>query len=230
MGMRFAVLLAALLAAHTAAAASFDCKKTATATERAICADARLSALDDRAFTAYTAAVAALGIGDAPDYRNPMAELLLRGHQDWSTARNRCGTDTNCLLAQYLHRIAVLTFHPDPQAAAPIDAFVGRYAISVEPARELVVMRVPGDAVLVHVAVPAADWTCAFGGIGRLDRAGRLRVVRPDFDATAQGEHAVLLTPTRLGVSLSHAGKADDVSARFCREGGSLEQPYPRRD
>ena len=228
--MRFAVVLAALLAAHTAAAASFDCKGAATATEHAICADARLSVLDDHTFKAYTDAVATLGIGDAPDFRNPVADLLLRGHEEWSAARDRCRTDSTCLLAQYLRRIAVLTFHPDSQAPSPLDPFVGRFAISVEPARELVVMRTPGNAVLVHVAVHSADWTCDFSGIGRLDAAGRLRVVRPDFDGTAQGEHAVLLTPTRLGLSLSHAAKADDISARFCGPGGSLEQPYPRSD
>jgi uncharacterized protein YecT (DUF1311 family) len=228
--MRFAVLLAALLAAHTAAAASFDCKGATTTTERAICADAKLSALDERTFKAYTDAVATLGIGDAPDFRNPVADLLLRGHEQWTTVRDRCGADSNCLLAQYLRRIAVLTFHPDPQAPAPTDVFVGRYAISVDPARELVVMSAPGGAVLVHVSVSSADWTCDFGGIGRLDAAGRLRVTRPDFDGTAQGAHTVVLTRTRLGLALSNADKADDVSSRFCGDGGSLDQPYPRSD
>jgi len=228
--MRLAVLLAALLAAHTAAAASFDCKGASTATEHAICADPKLSALDDRAFKAYTDAVATLGIGDSPDFRNPVADLLLRGHEEWSNARDRCGTDTNCLLGQYLRHIAVLTFHPDPQAPSSLDPFVGRFAIAVEPARELVVMRAPGNVVLVHVSVHSADWTCEFSGIGRLDAAGALRVTRPDFDGTAGGAHSVVLTPTRIGLSLSRADKADDVSARFCGDGGSLEQPYPRAD
>ena len=228
--MRLALLLAVLLAAHTAAAASFDCKGAATPTERAICADGRLSALDDRTFKAYTDAVATLGIGDAPDFRNPVADLLLRGHEQWSTARDHCGTDSTCLLAQYLRRIAVLTFHPDPQAPSPLDKFVGRYAIAVDPQRELVVMRAPGDVVLVHVSVRSTDWTCDFSGIGRLDRAGNLRVTRPDFDGTQQGEHSVVLTQTRIGVTLRNADKADDVSARFCGDGGSLEQPYPRAD
>jgi len=230
MGMRLAILLAALLAAHTAAAASFDCKGAASATERAICADPKLSALDERTFKAYTDAVATLGIGDAPDFRNPVADLLLRGHEAWSAARDRCGTDGNCLLTQYLRRIAVLTFHPDPQAPGPADALVGRYAISVNPARELVVMSALGGVVLVHISVRSQDWTCDFSGIGRLDPAGRLRVTRPDFDGTMQGAHSVVLTPTRLGLALSNAEKSDDVSAKFCGDGGSLDQPYPRSD
>jgi hypothetical protein len=155
---------------------------------------------------------------------------LLRGHEQWTAMRDRCGADGTCLLTQYLRRIAVLTFHPDPQAHGPADAFVGRYAISIPPARELVVMSAPGGVVLVHVSVTSPDWTCDFGGVGRLDAAGRLRVTRPDFAGTAQGAHSIVLTPTRIGVSLSNADKADDVSARFCPGGGSLDQPYPRSD
>lgn len=229
-GMRLAVLLAMLLAAHTAAAASFDCTKAASATERAICADPRLSALDDRAFAAYTAVADTFGVGDSTDFRNPIVDLLLRGHQEWTAARNRCGTNTSCLLAQYLRRIAVLTYHPDPEAPAAVDRFVGRYAISVDPARELVVMRAPGDAVLVHIGVTGTDWTCYFSGVGRLDRNGNLLVVHTDFDGTTQGDHAIVLTPTRVGLALRNANPADDVSAHFCAGNGSLDQPYPRAD
>jgi hypothetical protein len=82
----------------------------------------------------------------------------------------------------------------------------------------------------VHVGVHATDWSCDFAGVGRLDGAGRLRVTRPDFDGTAQGPHTVILTPTRIGLALSNADKADDVSAKVCGDGGSLDQPYPRSD
>jgi uncharacterized protein len=228
--MRFAIVLVLACAAHPAAAASFDCARPASAVERTICADPKLSALDDRAVAAYTAVASTFGIADSADFNNPIVDLLLRGHQEWTTARNRCGTDTNCLLAQYLRRIAVLTYHPDPQAPAPIDSFVGRYAIGVDPARELVVMRAPGDTALVHLSVNSADWSCDFGGIGRLDRSGKLRVVRTDFDGTMGGDHALLLTPTRLGMGVGNARAGDDISARFCTSGGSLDQPYPRAD
>jgi uncharacterized protein len=228
--MRVAALLVTLFAGHTAMAASFNCAKPVSAVERAICADPKLSALDDRAFAAYTAVANTFGVADSADFKNPVVDLLLRGHQEWIAARNRCGTDTNCLLAQYLRRIAVLTYHPDPQAPAPADSFVGRYAISVDPVRELVVMRAPGDAVLVHLSVNAADWTCDFGGVGRLDRSGKLRVVRMDFDNSMGGDHALLLTPTRSGMAVSNARAGDDLSARFCTSGGSFDQPYPRAD
>ena len=128
--MRFAVLLALLLAAHTASAASFDCAKPASATERAICGDQKLSALDERAVAAYTAATNTFGVADSTDFKNPIVDALLRGYQEWTAQRNRCGTDTSCLLSVYLRRIAVLTYHPDPQAPSPLDSFIGRYAIS----------------------------------------------------------------------------------------------------
>jgi uncharacterized protein len=219
--------LFALMVCHAAAAASFDCKKAATSVERAICSDAALSTLDERAVAAYAAASEALGIGE--DDKDPMGELFLRSHTEWTAARNRCGAATNCLLAQYLRRVGVLGFKPDPQAASPLDPFVGSFGIGVEPVRDLVVMRGPGDVALVRVTVKSADWSCDFRGVGRLDKAGGLRVVRADYDGTQQGEHAVVLTPTRLGLALKQADPKDDVSARFCGAGGSLEQPFPRR-
>jgi uncharacterized protein len=224
------VLLVVLFAAYPAAAASFDCARPASAVERAICADPKLSALDDRAFAAYNAVADTFGVAGSTDFKNPVVDLLLRGHQEWTADRNRCGTDTSCLLAQYLRRIAVLTYHPDPQAPAPIDPFVGRYAISVDPTRELVVMRAPGGVALVHISVSSADWNCDFGGVGRLDRSGKLRVVRTDFDDSMGGDHAVLLTPTRTGMAVSNARAGDDISAQFCTSGGSFDQPYPRAD
>src|SRR5208282_3720925 len=118
----------------------------------------------------------------------------------------------------------------DPQAPSPLDSFVGRYAIAVDPARELVVMRASGNAVLVHIGVNSADWNCDFAGVGQLDRSGKLRVVRTDWDGTMGGDHAVLLAPTRVGMGVSNARAGDDVSARFCTDGGSLDQPYPRAD
>ena len=225
--MRFVVLFVLLCIGSSAGAASFDCKRAATVTERAICADPALSALDERAVAAYAAAIDALGISD--DERDPVGDLLLKGHVQWNAVRNQCGAATPCLLGHYLRRIAVLEFKPDPQAPSPLDPIIGRYGIGVEPTRELVVMAAPGGLALVRVTVTSTDWNCAFNGIGRLDKTGALRVVRADFDNTTQGEHALILTPTRLGFAVRHADAKDGVSARFCGAGGSLEHPFPRR-
>lgn len=225
--MRLALLLVLLLASHAARAASFDCQRAATVTERAICADKTLSALDDRAIGGYTAAIEALGLSD--DERDPSAALLLKGHEEWAAARNRCGGAGACLLQQYQRRLAVLDYKPDRQARSPVDPLVGRYGTPIDPARELLIMAAPGGVALVHVAVNAADWTCSFTGIGRPDKAGTMRVTRADFDGTTGGDHAILLTPTRIGLAVSRANPKDDVSAQFCGAGGSLEQPFPKK-
>ncbi len=229
--MRRLFVLAAMLAigAPAAHAASFDCKRAATVVERAVCADPRLSALDEREVAAYTAAAAALTIGETPDDRDPVSGLLLLGHQDWSAARDRCGAATACLLSQYQRRIAVLGFHPDPQAATRLDGWVGRYGTSIDPPREMVIMHATGDSVLVGIIVGSGDGSCSFNGIGRPDGRGGLLVTHKDFDTTKSGDHAIRVSPTRLGLGTEHASRADDVSARFCTAGGSLQQPFPKR-
>ena len=225
--MRAVVLIFLLFAAADAQAASFDCKRAATPSERAICAEPALSQLDERAVAAYTDAVEALGISDHPN--DPTGDLLLRGHQDWANARNRCGATTSCLLQQYLRRLAVLGFKPDPQAPSTLDPLLGRYGTPIDPPREVVVMTAPGNAAIVTVRVNSADWNCAFTGIARAEGGG-LRVTRTDFDGTTHGPHALILTPTRLGLTVRHADAKDNVSAQFCGAGGSLEHPFPRRN
>ena len=222
----FVLLLPAILPPGGARAASFDCAKAATVVERALCADPRLSALDERSVAAYGDAAQALGISD--DERDPLGALLLQGHVAWTAAKNRCGGAVNCLLQQYQRRIAVLTFQPDPQAPAPLDALVGRYGTVVDPEREMDIMAAPGGRVLVGIRINAADWTCRFSGIGRSDGKGGLIVERADFDGTAQGAHSLHLVPSPLGLHVRHADPRDDVSARFCGAGGSLEYPFPR--
>ena len=224
--MRLVILISLLYAAYPAHAASFDCKKAASATERTICADTALSALDERMAAAYADAAEILQVHD--DTRNPVTALFLRAHQDFSAARTRCGGATNCLLALYLRRNAILTFKPDPQSPSPLDPLIGRYATVVDPSRELVIMRAPGTGALVGVSVVGKTWHCAFSGIAGPATDAGLRVTRPDFDGTAQGEHAILLVKTQTGLAVKHAAR-DDVSARFCDAGGSLEQPFPRR-
>ena len=229
--MRLAILLVALLAPCTAMAASFDCKGAATTTEHAICADPKLSALDERTFKAYTDAAGTFGISDAPDFRNPIADLLLRGHEAWSQARDHCGTDGSCLLAQYLRRIAVLTYHPDPQAHGPADRLIGRYAISIEPARELVVMSAPGGVVLVHVSDGGrgcllADALAGFGhDVGELESCGLrgLLGLAGSAQSELRGNHRGLVQ-RRLGRGLAHYlirrhpdQSGEYRSCRFCQ-------------
>ena len=87
--MRLLLLLAILAVFPQAArAASFDCQRAETVVEKTICGDAKLSALDDREVAAYAAAATTLDIGDTPDFRDPVADLLSQGHK--AGMRPRC--------------------------------------------------------------------------------------------------------------------------------------------
>ncbi len=92
----FVILLCATSAAQ---AASFDCKKAATPTEKRICADTELSRLDEQ--LGYTYADALAQSGD---------KTALRAEQNrWlKTSRNPC-LDLACLRTAYLDRLSKLS-------------------------------------------------------------------------------------------------------------------------
>jgi uncharacterized protein len=90
--------LFASFVALPAYAASFDCSKAATATERTICAGASLSELDDRLADLYKRAS-----------RNSAAPDSLRLEQrEWLERRNSC-KDAGCIKRSYEQRIAQLS-------------------------------------------------------------------------------------------------------------------------
>jgi uncharacterized protein len=92
----------------TAQAASFDCAKAATASDRAICANAGLSALDGELGTIYAQRVAA----------NPALRQLERG---WIQARTAgCGGNVACLTSLTNAQISFLrSGAANPPAALP---------------------------------------------------------------------------------------------------------------
>ena len=95
--MRLALLL--LLLPGAATAASFDCKKAATRVEKAICADAEVSRLDEHMGRFYSAARARLAENGSCLVTDQ--QLWLRGN------RNTCA-DSACLKKAYLARLAAL--------------------------------------------------------------------------------------------------------------------------
>lgn len=98
-----AVALAGL--AQGAVAAAFDCARAATGVERAVCASAALSALDERLAQAYDAALA---LAADPAAVRSRQQRWLRG------VRDRCA-DEPCLRRAYEGRLAELA--AVPQAA-----------------------------------------------------------------------------------------------------------------
>lgn len=95
------VLAALLVASPTAFAASFDCAKAATPTEKTICADSALSNLDTKLQQAYKDATAAAAPSSKP--------TLLTEQRHWNRYVRDVCTDGACLTRAYNARIAVLS-------------------------------------------------------------------------------------------------------------------------
>lgn len=98
--LRYAFVLALCAAAQPIAAASFDCAKARRATEKAICADAGLSDLDDQLGRYYHGARAAL---------QENAACLNGDQRDWLKLRDACAADAACLKRSYLERLSELS-------------------------------------------------------------------------------------------------------------------------
>ena len=99
MKLLFALGLIAL--SPCALAASFDCNKAASATEKLICGDAETSALDDKLQQAYKAALAAAS--ETTDKK-----ALAKEQRNWIAYTRGICQDTACLQQVYTARIAVL--------------------------------------------------------------------------------------------------------------------------
>jgi len=98
--MRFVWL--ALFLASTASAASFDCTNASAEVEVLICANPRLSALDDELAATWKAVA--------------KTEGLRAEQREWLGTRDVCG-DEECVEAEYLTRIATLRLR-DPKRFA----------------------------------------------------------------------------------------------------------------
>ena len=97
--MRNFGLIALLVLGGSAHAASFDCSKAATATEKLICSNQRISDLDEYLGRYYYTARAEVGRG---------AMCLASNQREWlRSVRNVC-KDSSCLERVYLNRLAEL--------------------------------------------------------------------------------------------------------------------------
>jgi len=114
MNLRFDHLLSLLLSVGTLVlvssvghAASFDCDKAASATEKTICADSKLSKLDEKLSGAWTTVS---GIKSDP-------AVTKSSQLQWLKLRNACGADVSCLIARYNERLAALVNAQFPAGA-----------------------------------------------------------------------------------------------------------------
>jgi uncharacterized protein len=101
------LLCYALSPAH-AASPSFVCTGSLSATEKTICADDGLAALDVTLAAAYKAKFATL----SPDSANALEETqagLAFTQKAWIANRNACGADKSCIRKTYQLRTGALT-------------------------------------------------------------------------------------------------------------------------
>ena len=94
-------IAAMLLVSLPSQAASFNCKKAGNATEKAICANSRLSEADVKLANTYNILLRFA----SSDY----AHYDIRSdQQDWLKRRNMCGSRVACIQEEYQHRQAQL--------------------------------------------------------------------------------------------------------------------------
>jgi len=157
-----AFLLALAGAAH---AASFDCARASTPTEKAICADPALSALDSDLTAAFKSALALWPAGNWGVY--------LRNEQiDWLKMRDsQCKADVACLKGEYASRITLLK--------RPGLKYLGRYVGGKCP-RDGVYVDVtpssPADGIGVDMYYcPSPNGNMLLQAKGMVDAAGELK-------------------------------------------------------
>ncbi|CAO3454148.1 hypothetical protein [Azospirillum argentinense] len=224
--LRPALLTLGLLAlpTATAAAAGFPCSKAATTTEKAICADPALSALDGRLAATYRAALERLS-GASPE-EGAAGAAVKADQRAWLRDRDSCGADAACLRRAYDGRMAVLSFRTDPAAPpSPVARYVGLFDHEGFVGIAAMALRNGTVAVSVSGAEPSAGrWVCNFSGVGRPDDQGRLIVGTPD----AEGGGLILVAEKDGGVVIPDLEPNRAASGYWCGHNGSVVWSYRR--
>lgn len=219
-----ALLALGLLALPSiAAAAGFPCSKATTPTEKAICADPALSALDERLSASYRAALERLS-GASPE-EGAAGAAVKADQRAWLRDRDSCGADAACLRRAYEGRAAVLSFRTDPAAPSAAERYVGRFDHEGFMGIAAIALRNGTVAVSVSGAEPTAGrWVCDFSGIGRLDDQGRLIVGTPD----AEGGGLILVAEKDRGVVIPDLEPNRAASGYWCGHNGTFIWTYRR--
>lgn len=103
-----ALLTAAAIAPAKAANPSFSCAGALTPTEKVICSDETLAALDRKLATAYKNKFDGLPVESANALDIVVRSLAIT-QKAWLAHRDSCGTDWECIRKAYVTRTAALT-------------------------------------------------------------------------------------------------------------------------
>ncbi len=111
---RLSAAVALLLCCSPALAAtpSFSCTESLTPTEKTICADDSLAALDCRLATAYRNKFDGLPV-ESSNALDEVVRSVVLTQRAWIAHRNSCGTDRTCIRKAYVSRTSALTAGDD---------------------------------------------------------------------------------------------------------------------
>ncbi|NDP63455.1 lysozyme inhibitor LprI family protein [Polaromonas sp.] len=104
-----------LLNINTVYAVSFDCSKASRASEKAICSNVELSALDDELSTAYKKALLI-----SPEIKSSQREWI----QSTRLCESNTATLNSCIKSAYSNRISILTNRTIPANVARVEPLV----------------------------------------------------------------------------------------------------------
>jgi len=107
-----AVLTGTLTAAAVAANPSFPCTGALTPTEKVVCSDQDLAALDRALAAAYKNKFDGLPVESGNALEEVVRSLVIT-QKAWLAHRNACGTDRSCIRKAYVTRTAALTASVD---------------------------------------------------------------------------------------------------------------------
>jgi uncharacterized protein len=230
------LLLGAALAAFClgplgSRAAELDCTGRLTATEIALCGKPGLARLDRDVAAAYADILKDFQL--ASEARKvPAVTALESMHRAFLAERDHCAGDTACLDRIYRRRLAVLGSRPDPDAASPVDGFIGAFAVEHTPSNAdfaLTLFKGEGDTALVEIAATGPSIACSIVGIGRLDDTGKMAVQIAPGKATRSKPGTattLLLAPSVSGLTV----EPGTVAAAACGQHADLAQDYARLD
>lgn len=129
---------------------SFDCRKAATPTEKAICADAQLAWLDRAVATAFRQLKAELA---------SQIEMLPAEQTEFLKVRDACGAEKACLARAMESRRSALALQPQQSLSDRRERFVGRYRNRIGWA--IVRRRLDGGYELIaNAGEPSGRWVC----------------------------------------------------------------------
>jgi len=123
--------------------ASFDCKKASNYAEREVCADEKLSSLDDKLSALYKKVRKTAG-----DWRE--------GQLTWLKKRNQCQSKT-CLLTAYQTRVAYFETALDKQAETNTTSDEKTAISPIKQGNQLTLTRYKDEAFCTAIAKPLTD-------------------------------------------------------------------------